>query len=345
MFQRIVLVSIVHLSAYHPGWRLQFGPSAVEVPLGGEEAGEFVVPLEGEEMETEEDFGMDTVGDMDVDDDEDGGNDSDFSDDSDFSHAGCVNHEGFFTYDDIVIYLANMYAMLEGERVVRGRVVDALAKKMTFISEVMQDRQKEQLRIALSNEGASEEVISRVTTAMSSADPFYDSHHKNAPGDLFTSKHLRKEYYKRHFKYISPIEINLKKNPQNREETIQYVPLQETVKVLLEDESVQREIDDSFDRDCADTSVLSDYPSGSVFRVGNNPQKRIDLLLFMDAFLCVNPLGSAKNDPKYKMTGMYMTLGNLRPHLRSFLRSMRSVQIFADSPLKGDDKDTERRYM
>lgn len=58
--------------------------------------------------------------------------------------------------------------------------------------------------------------------------------------------------------------------------------------------------------------------SGSVFKSNDlfrEPELRIQLILYQDAFEIVNPLGSAKKT--HKMVGVYFTLGNFEPFYRS----------------------------
>ena len=327
----------VHLSLYHPGWRKDTSTN-IQAAVGNvvhqaDEAEAIVEEGEADDLHDWEDIGFDSDSDSQSD------FDSDDEDEGFHTHQGCL-----FNEEDISVYIANFYAFLEGFKIIPSLTVDKVAEKLAFISEVIRDNLRDQLRKSLESEGASDDVISRIITSVLSSDPLYNLHHKNAAGDCLLSSHLRIEYYKKHFKYVEPEDINMKKNARDREETIQYVPPRKTLEVLLADKSVQKEMDLSFERDYSDAHIIGDYPTGSVFRNANNPKKRLDILGFMDAFTCVNPLGSAKNDPKYKINGLYMTLGNFRPHLRSFLKAMSLVLLVADSILKGDTKDDDKRF-
>lgn len=60
----------------------------------------------------------------------------------------------------------------------------------------------------------------------------------------------------------------------------------------------------------------SDIKDGNVVKL--NPffkEGVLQVILFQDAFEVCNPLGSSKG--KFKMVGIYMTLGNLPPYMRS----------------------------
>lgn len=262
-----------HLSLYHPGWKSDFSTTAiVERPL----------------QEHAEDNAMDFE-------DETGGPEVNLyenMDDVTPESSLCSDNEIDFSHDEIVLDLANFYAFLEGDRLVPSSTVDLIAQRLAFLSEAIHDRIKPELKKQLVSEGISDQAISRITSAVLSDDPLYNSHHKNALGINLVTKHLRKKFYKKQFGYVDLTEINLRKNPHDREAVVHYVNIKETLAQLFKDPTVQREIEESFERRRlpANEEVLSDYTSGSVFRNGNNPEKTVDLLLFMDSFGVVNPL-------------------------------------------------------
>ena len=167
-------------------------------------------------------------------------------------------------------------------------------------------------------------------------DPLYNSHHVNAPGVCLLTPDRRHTYFKRNFKYQQFIEINLCKNPSDSSHLLHYIEIKETLEIMLSDPTVQRVVDDSFQKTPSDGSVLKDYTDGSVFRNSNTPQKRIDLLVFMDAFNCVESLGAAKL--KHKIHGVYMTIGNLEPFMRAYLKAIRLVLLVNDKSLKGTER-------
>lgn len=244
------------------------------------------------------------------------------SDSEDFMHD----------HDDVVASIAHFYVMLEGKKIVPSTTVDSLAKKLALVSEILQKKMRKDLRRSLGQVGLSEDKIEAVIGSVLSMDPLYNSHHLHAPGDTLLTSARRVSYYKKTFKYQDFDEINLKKNPKDSEDKLQYIDVKESLRIMLEDSTVKEAVRKSFSAPASDGTILRDYTDGSVFRNSSTPQKRIDLLFFMDAFTCSNPLGSAKK--KFKIHGMYMTLGNLKPHFRSFLRSMRLVLLVNDQSLK-----------
>lgn len=311
-----------HLSLYHPGWKSDFSTSvAADHPVR-----EHSSPRPEDNLMDSEETGMDT-GEANLNE----FMDVDSSDTSDSSHSNVVN----VTADGLVMSFAQLYVYLEGDRLVPSTTVDLLAQRLSSISEAMQEQFRSELTKQLTSVVPSEDDISNIATAVLANDPLYNIHHKTAAGVYLGTKHVRRTFYKKHFKLIEATEVNLHKNPYDREALVYYIDIKETLKVLLEDPTVQKEIEESFERRRLPAgTVISDYTSGSVFLNGDNPVKAIDVFLFMDAFGCANPLGSAKNEKKYKICGAYLTLGNFKPHLRAYLDSMRLVMLFQNSLLQ-----------
>lgn len=114
--------------------------------------------------------------------------------------------------------------------------------------------------------------------------------------------------------------IHLGRNAQNKESIYHYVPILETLQRLFKDKSVSQEYvrtnEDQNEKssDCC----LSDITDGLALKNNelfiNNPNS-LRIILYADAFELCNPLGSSKK--KHKLVGVYMTIGNFRPHLRS----------------------------
>lgn len=140
----------------------------------------------------------------------------------------------------------------------------------------------------------------------------------------------------KHFQFVEATEINLnRRDPHDRSATVQYVPIKQTLAVMLADPSIQSHIDKSFECDNQRPEVISNYTHGSVFKKRNLPPKRLDVMLYQDSFLgAKNPLGSAKN--KYKTLGVYMTIGNLEPFIRSQLKAKRLALMFFESLTKDE---------
>lgn len=328
-----------HLSQCHGGWRQDYGRSAlpgfVDLPLDSDTN----IPSSSrypDNVFMSETYHGETpaVDPVDVEDQMSIGG---FSNEDDSESCSSDSFRVEYDYDQIELFIAQMYAMLEGKLLVPTSTIDIIARRLAFISGIARDNMKDILSKSLTSAGVEEEMKSRIIEAVASADTLYNVHHtKNALGPCFLTDTRRTSYFKKKFKYQEAVKINLKKNPEDLEDTEQYVDVRESLRVMLEDPSVQKCIDESFTTTPSDGSIIRDYTDGSVFKESGTPMKRIDLLLYMDAFNCANPLGSAKN--KYKMNAMYMTLGNFKPFMRSMLKSMRLILLVNDKSLKKTEK-------
>ena len=96
-------------------------------------------------------------------------------------------------------------------------------------------------------------------------------------------------------------------------DTYQYVPLLQTLETLLQDQSVQEEID-AFPRRMIDDSRLRDFCDGELFKT--HPLFSTDLfalqiIAYFDELEVCNPLGT--HIKRHKLGIVFFTLGNVRP--------------------------------
>lgn len=76
------------------------------------------------------------------------------------------------------------------------------------------------------------------------------------------------------------------------------------------------------------SDVFCDICDGSVFKSNDlfrEPELRIQLILYHDAFEIVNPLGSAKKT--HKLVGVYFTHGNFEPFYRSCIDNIQLLLL------------------
>ena len=155
------LVYSSHLSQCHPGWRSDCSTSA----LASEDnetahAGQVNLIPEGGNSQ---DFQGEDSHEMDPHQMEESARD--FYDEggvSSSSSSSDLYGQGMFTHDQIVKHLASFYALLEGKLLVPQSTVDIIARQLSFISEILQDKMKEDLAISLRSVGLSEQTISEV---------------------------------------------------------------------------------------------------------------------------------------------------------------------------------------
>lgn len=324
-----------HISHHHPGWKEDSVPMQfVAHQLGNEERQaedssevhqpeDSVHPSENIEMEDESYW------------------ETDEESDSDSELAFQITDDEFEN-DLVVRHLAKFYAMLEGKLLISGESVQKISKYMAFLSEVLQAKLKVKLVKHLKDLKIDDNDVSMVLNDILSNDVLYNTHHRTGLQDNLSSNFLRKKYFKENLDYVEHVEDNLNRvDPTDRSNTVMYVPIKETLKLMLQDPSVQAEIESSFNLE-ADPNVIKDYTDGTVFKGRDVPKKRIDIFIFQDAFNCANVLGSAKR--KYKMCGVYMTLGNFKPFRRSRLRAKRLISIIDDKIFSNVEKGIKKAF-
>lgn len=332
-----------HLSQYHPGWREDYGEPGVALQADEEDTHDQATS-DPEILEVDATQSTNHDSDEECDDGNESDNsDSNLSDTSCDSYEDIIDHGNNYTNEEIISMLAKFYAMAEGKLIIPTKSVQKICNKLTFISEILQDRLQSNLEYHLKKAGLPDETITNVTSKILSDDPLFNSHHITAPGVSLTTNARRKSFYRKHFKYVPSIERNLRKSPRDRSAVIQYVCPKKTLDVLLSDHTVQKAVDKSFsDADNNDPTIIRDYTDGSVFKKRNVPRKRIDLLVFQDAFKCVQSVGARNKN--FKTLGVYMTVGNLKPHQRSKLRAKRLLFLTLEKPLGSIRNGVEKAF-
>ena len=134
------------------------------------------------------------------------------------------------------------------------------------------------------------------------------------------SDYVRKQLYKHMLDYVEPQSFRLGINDSGKECSFQYVPVLESLKCLLQQDSVKKEhlctMQSASTHD--ESEYLTDITDGSAFKSNLLFQQHpnsLRLILYQDAFEVCNPIGSSKK--KHKLLAVYLTLANFRPHLRS----------------------------
>lgn len=334
-----------HLSQFHPGWKDDIGVELLSLPVtvgdgpeqGGEEVEDSVPEQGGEEVVVSVPESLDNVH-QNTDNESAGEATSDdsssFMSDEDADFGSC------FSLEEIISNIAKFYAMLEGKLIIPGTSVQIVCKRLAFLSEILQERLKSKIRYYLKKEGLPDTTTENVISNVLADDPLYNTHHKNAPGETLSTDHCRKSYYKRRFKYVKSIQRNLLRNPRDKSALLQYVPIGETLKVMLEDPTIQVAVDASFSAvDNRDPEIIRNYTDGTVYLNRNVPKERIDIFIFQDAFRCAK-----RKSPRFKTLGVYLVLANLKPHQRSKLKAKRLVFLVMEKALQSIDDGVQKAF-
>lgn len=151
---------------------------------------------------------------------------------------------------------------------------------------------------------------------------------------IFRSTHTRTNYHRKNPNFVKPVDVPLRDQnglPTGNHYT--YVPILETLRVMLRDEDICRFCKNPEDSNHADG--FFDISDGNVFKSNcffRTNRKGWRIILFQDAFNVCDLLGSAKS--KYKIVAVYMILGNLPPYARSKTNNIKLVLLCLEKDIK-----------
>lgn len=251
-----------------------------------------------------------------------------------------TSYEEIQTTDDelFIRNLALFYLKLLSKYLLPSSVIQCIVEEFQNIHSLGFSYCLQKLTTSLKQLDIPEPKIKEIINGIEESDIFS----KCNSGPL-RSNYSRNKFFKETFNYVQSRCHYLGRNSQNKECTYQYIPVLETLQCLFKDESVFREYiltsdyPDQAHGDC----YVSDITDGLVFKSNGlfkSYPKSLRLILYQDAFEICNPLGSSKK--KHKILGVYLTLGNFRPHLRSVVDNTLLVLLCKEVDLKhfGHDK-------
>lgn len=142
---------------------------------------------------------------------------------------------------------------------------------------------------------------------------------------ILGTPYKRRKYYTKKFPYVEPVKIHCGPN-EKKTNFFYYIPIEDTLKNVMECKSYGEYV--YIEAPCIEDEILRDFTDGAVFRNNqffkDNPRS-LRLILYQDAFDIVNPLGSAKST--HSIMAVYLSIGNMPPHLRSHVNSMQLVAL------------------
>lgn len=127
--------------------------------------------------------------------------------------------------------------------------------------------------------------------------------------EVIRSDETRKTYFKRNFNYVPPKKVYLGKNAKGNDRFLQYVPIKETLKVLLSHESVKTQYTEAKTHSSDDPHLLEDVRDGRNFKdkeIFQQCMSSASIILYQDSFEVVNHFGSGRK--KHKQLAVYMSL-------------------------------------
>ena len=151
----------------------------------------------------------------------------------------------------------------------------------------------------------------------------------HGPGGAYSTTFLRKSLYKKFLKYVEPVSMPLGKNTYNEDSVAVYIPLKESLKVFLSNNVIE-----SCKKHNSD-EVYDDISSGKLYTKKNGFD--FNIMMYMDEFEIVNPIGSAKN--KHKILAFYYTLCELPPHERQNSEKIQLILMVNSNDAKEFNKE------
>ena len=156
------------------------------------------------------------------------------------------------------------------------------------------------------------------------------AHNKNT--GVLRNTYFRNQFYQQNFMFNNPRKIFLGRNETHKLCHYYYVPILETIKCLLQSSIFNFKGNMNDDQT---KKIFSDICDGSVILSNiffQNNENALQIIMYQDSFECCNPLGSSRI--KYKLVGVYMTIGNIAPYHRSKVDNLQLVLLCLERDLK-----------
>ena len=194
---------------------------------------------------------------------------------------------------------------------------------------------KRSIRKRLAEDGISIQNINAILSYLDENDPFQ-----------VAKEHLKKEskrvkFIQDTFPHVKPVTVRLNSISETSKETYQYVPIKESLKILLEDDSYIKQCRE--DPYFHEEGLIKDIRDGSDFRQNefflSNPSA-IPLLLFVDELEVANPLWAGK--VRHKINCTYYSHTNIQLQLRSMVTSVQLISLFQASDGKTLELEMQR---
>ena len=211
--------------------------------------------------------------------------------------------------------------------------VTDIANEYRRNSEKARDVREKKLRNALLKvPGISEKQIDAIVE-----ESIVDDDFMKAQNELNT-EYKRKKFIQQNFKYVAPVEIVLNSNEVKlgaSKDVIHYIPVKESLKNLLEDESLIRVFEQERGKSRKDDGVLRDFRDGSAFKESDyfkdNPGAYASHF-YSDAVELTNPLGASKG--RHKIVQVFYTLCQIPKSQRSQIDRIQVCMIFKEKLIK-----------
>ena len=154
----------------------------------------------------------------------------------------------------------------------------------------------------------------------------------------FNTSYKHKKFVQENFKYVPPLEIILNEEEVKqggKKECFHYIPVDEAVKHLVEDESFLEVLEQERNRYTTDDDIIRDVKDGTVFKTNEyfqaNPEAYA-MLLYSDAVELTNPLGASRGT--HKVVQVFFVLADVPKEQRSQIDRLQLTLIVKEKLLK-----------
>ena len=150
------------------------------------------------------------------------------------------------------------------------------------------------------------------------------------PCKKFCSEKALSQFIKQKESYVDPIEIILGVDPENnKQDTMQYIPILKTLDVLLKHEDVLSQVLKNPHEQSGRLASFADSENYKKNKLFQSSANCLEIILYHDDFGTANPLGNKVS--KYKISAFYFVLGNIPAKFRSRLKDINLLLLSPSS--------------
>lgn len=208
---------------------------------------------------------------------------------------------------------------------VPGKTCEFVANELTEIIQLCRDEISNKVTDCLQRSGVDLDHLNEMGLCQAMSETMFEK----AFAHLQNQKKLNK-YVEEQYSHVKPVEYVLGHCDDGTTDTMQYVPIIQTIKALLQHDDVFSEV---YEGHQTRSEILEDFCDGSYFKENalfTRNRMNLQLMLYYDDFTAGNPLGNKTKQTK--IGGFYFLLGNLHPKFRSKLYVIQ-LAILAKSDL------------
>jgi len=225
--------------------------------------------------------------------------------------------------DDFMNNLAMFYLRMQAKMLLPASTIQTLIEEITEVHNTGLSHLLSRMHEELTKLNVPENDIKSIIDNLSK-----DNLLKICNDGVFRTDQTRKTFFKSRFSYVEPVKTYLGIDAKGKERFYQYVPIKDTIKSLLSQNSVKEQYDQAKADTETNPDVLEDVRDGRNFKESillRDLPSSLSLILYQDSFEVANPLGSGRK--KHKILAMYMTLAEIAPHNRSSIDPMQLVML------------------